>query len=127
MNDERQAITGIDIVLILAALLCGGLGGAGIASARAAFGRPVTWALVLAYAAIGAAGAVASLVVDLFGVVAQVVPVRVLDGAPLLARMLTAGVVTALAVALLHGHGARLLRKAGLAVRIERTSSEDGQ
>ena len=66
-DDGRQTVSLFEVVAVLTALVAGGLGGAGVAAARAAFGRPVTLALVLAYAAIGAGGAIGSLVVDLLG------------------------------------------------------------
>jgi len=120
----RQTVSTVELVAVLAALVAGGLGGAGVAAARVAFGRPVTLALVLAYAAIGAGGAVGSLVVDLFGLLVQVAPVRLIDGAPILARMMTAGVVTVIAVLLVQTQGARLLERAGLRVRIVREDSD---
>ena len=120
----RQTVSLVEVVAVLTALVAGGLGGAGVAAARVAFGRPVTLALVLAYAAIGAGGAVGSLVVDLFGLLVQVAPVRLIDGAPILARMMTAGVVTVIAVLLVRTQGARLLERAGLRVRIVREDSD---
>ena len=122
--DGRQTVSLVEVVAVLTALVAGGLGGAGVAAARVAFGRPVTLALVLAYAAIGAGGAVGSLVVDLFGLLVQVAPVRLIDGAPILARMMTAGVVTVIAVLLVQTQGARLLERAGLRVRIVREDSD---
>lgn len=123
-DEPRQSISLVEVVAVLTALVAGGLGGAGVAAARAAFGRPVTLALVLAYAAIGAGGAVGSLVVDLFALLVQVAPVRIIDGAPILARMMFAGVVTVLAVLLVQTQGSRLLERAGLRVRIEREGGD---
>ena len=125
-DDGRQTVSMVEVVAVLTALVAGGLGGAGVAAARVAFGRPVTLALVLAYAVIGAGGAVGSLVVDLFGLLVQVAPVRLIDGAPILARMMTAGVVTVIAVLLVQTQGARLLERAGLRVRIVREGGDGG-
>ena len=127
--DERGGPTLGELIVVCVAVIAGGIGGLGVAAARGAWGRPVTQAQLLAYAAIGAAGAVASLVVDLFGLMFTIVPVRVIDGGPMLARMIVAGILTSCFVMLVQQQGVRILERHGISVQFRRNGdgNNDGE
>ena len=93
--------------MLTVTLVAGGLGGAGVAATglRSAARLRSRWCSRMRRSA-PAGGR--QPVVDLFGLLVQVAPVRLIDGAPIPARMMTAGVVTVIAVLLVQTQGARL-------------------